>query len=87
MLFRSLSFATRRIFTNLAILQPTIDFATVTAPVDPNCRAAQSASMWQAVEAYSKEFGTVEVEVDEDADEEDGEASAGGGGTSGDPAA
>ena len=30
-----LSFATRRIFINLAILDPTFDYATVTAPVDP----------------------------------------------------
>ena len=82
-----LSFATRRIFTNLAILEPTIDFATVTTPVDLNCRAAQSSSVWQAAAAYSKEFGTVEVEVDEDADKEDEEASVSGGATSGDPAA
>ena len=68
-----LSFATRRIFTNLAIRDPTIDYATLTAPVDPNCREAQFSSVWQAAQAYSQEFGMVEVEVDEDADEEDEE--------------
>ena len=46
-----LNFATRRIFTNLAILDPTFDYATVTAPVDPNCHEAQSASVWQAAAA------------------------------------
>ena len=40
-----LSFATRRIFINLAIRDPTIDYATVTAPVDPNCREAQFSSV------------------------------------------
>ena len=69
------------------ILDPTFDYATVTAPVDPNCREAQFSSVWQAAKAYSQEFGTVEMEVDEGADEEDEEASSGGEGISGDPAA
>ena len=59
----------------------------MTAPVDPNCREAQLSSVWQAAQAYSQEFGTVEMEVDEGADEEDEEASSGGEGSSGDAAA
>ena len=82
-----LSFATRRIFINLAILDPTFDYATVTAPVDPKCREANLLSVWQAAKAYAEEFGTVEVEVDEGADEEDEEASSGGEGSSGGAAA
>ena len=82
-----LSFATRRIFINLAILNPTFDYATVTAPVDPHRREANLHSVWQAAKEYAEEFSTVEVEVDEGVGEEVEEVSSGGEGGSGDAAA
>ena len=65
-----LCFATRRIFTNLARLQPTLDLQTVTAPISSNSREALSDTVWQTAEAYTKLFRKVEVVEDEDDGEE-----------------
>ena len=73
--------ATSRIFSNLARLQPSLDFEDATVPANVTSRA------WKAAEAYAKKFDQVKVDEGEGDDEEGAEEgrAADGGGTSGGP--
>ena len=66
-----LCFTTRRIFTNLAHLQPSLDLQTMTVHVTSNSREALSDKVWQTAEVYAKLFRKVEVVEDEEDGEED----------------
>ena len=68
-----LVFAARRIFTNLAILEPTLDLKTVTAPISSTCKEALCEEVWQTAEDYSKLFRKVDAVEEDDDNEEDSE--------------
>ena len=72
--------ATSRIFSNLARLQPSLDFEAVTVA------AKVTEWTWAAAEAYAKKFDQVVVDEDEGGDNEgaeEEERAADGAGTSG----
>ena len=73
--------ATSRIFTNLARLQPSLDFEAVTVAANVNDKT------WAAAEAYAKKFDQVVVDEDEGGGEEEEEHAAADEGTSGGPKA
>ena len=59
--------ATSRIFSNLARLQPSLDFEDATASANVTSRA------WEAAAAYAKKFDQVEIDEGEGDDEEGAE--------------
>ena len=73
--------ATSRIFTNLARLQPSLDFEAMTVAANVNDRT------WAAAEAYAKKFDQVVVDEHEGGGEEEEEHAAAGESTSGGPKA